>query len=178
MKTDPPPINDPAQAPEQAGASPTAPFVCLNGEMLCAAKARISVLDHGLLYGDGLFETLRIVQGRCFQMEAHLQRLSEGAERLRISLPWPREELRRALQETVAANGLSTGAIRLTVTRGAGAPVPSPVVCAEPTFFITLRGGSAPPDVPGVGRLSAGPEHPRLVVPGIKSSSYLPPHVA
>lgn len=171
MSNDPPPINDSA---------PTTAYVCLNGEIMRAEHARVNVLDHGLLYGDGLFETLRIVGGRCFQAEAHLDRLSEASGRLRIRLPWSRQELRHALQDTIAANGAATGAVRLTVTRGAGAPVPSPSACAAPTFFITYRSsGAVQLDGTGGGlRLALGPAHPRLFVPGIKSLCYLPYQLA
>jgi len=171
-------VTDPSQNTDP---TPSAvPFVCVNGTILRVADARISILDHGLLYGDGLFETLRIVAGRCFQVEAHLDRLFESAGRLALSLPWSREELREALADTIAANRADTGALRLTVTRGAGEPIPSPAVCAEPAFFVTLRAGaasagSAAPD--GI-RLALGQEHPRLFVPAIKSLCYLPYQVA
>jgi branched-chain amino acid aminotransferase len=141
-----------------------------------AAEARISLFDHGLLYGDGLFETVAVWEGRLFRAEAHLRRLAESARLLELTLPWSGEELARALRETVEANRLREGAARLTVTRGEGPPVPDPACCGQPLFFVTVR---ASPPLPeddwerGISICAAG-RHPRLTVPGVKSLSYLP----
>jgi len=151
-------------------------FVNLNGSLLPAAEARVAVLDHGLLYGDGLFETLRVYGGRFFRLEAHLDRLLGDAVRLHMALPWGRGLLAEALRETAAANGLGDGALRLTVTRGEGLPLPDPAVCAAPTFFVTARSGVLPGDEAferGTTVCVAG-VHPRWAVPGIKSLCYLP----
>ena len=148
----------------------------LNGALLPNAEARVSLFDHGLLYGDGFFETLRVYDERFFRLGAHLQRLSEAAARTELSLPWTEQQLADAIRETVAANGVQDGAVRLTVTRGAGPPLPDPSLCDEPTFFVTVR-PSAPPDDAaferGVTACFAGP-HPQLAIPGIKSLCYWP----
>jgi len=150
------------------------PYVNLNGAIVPAAEARVSIFDHGLLYGDGLFETLRVNGGRFFRLDAHLARLAAAAEQLALPLPWSADFLATACRETVAANGLAHGALRLTVTRGEGPPVPDPAVCASPTFFITVR--ALPPPIAGVSGISAciAGEHPRWLVPGVKATSYLP----
>lgn len=155
-------------------------YVHLNGHLMPATEARLSVFDHGLLYADGLFETLRVANGRCFRPEAHLARLEESAARLALPLPWSRPQLLTALRETAAANQLREGGLRLTVTRGAGAPIPDPTVCPEPTYFITARPVapvSAEAFERGV-RLSVGLQHPRLFVPGLKSLCFLPYQLA
>lgn len=155
-------------------------YVHLNGRLTAAADARVSVFDHGLLYADGLFETLRVANGRCFRPDAHLERLEASAARLALPLPWKQSQLLTALRETASANHLREGGLRLTVTRGAGAPIPDPAVCPEPTYFITAR-----PVAPVSGaafergvRLGVGPQHPRLFVPGIKTLCYLPYQLA
>jgi len=155
-------------------------YVHLNGRLLPAMEARISVFDHGLLYADGLFETVRVANGRCFRPEVHLARLEESAARLALPLPWPRSLLHEALQKTAEANGLQEGALRLTVTRGPGSPIPDPSVCPDPTYFITSRTVAPFSEETferGL-RLSLGPEHPRLFVPGLKSLCYLPYQLA
>jgi branched-chain amino acid aminotransferase len=155
-------------------------YVHLNGSLTPAEKARVSVFDHGLLYADGLFETLRVANGRCFRPEAHLDRLDESAARLALLLPWTRPQLLAALQETATANQLHEGGLRLTVTRGTGAPIPDPSVCPEPTYFITAR-RVAPVSAEAFERglrLGVGPQHPRLFVPGIKSLCFLPYQLA
>lgn len=156
------------------------PYVHLNGRLMEADQARVSVLDHGLLYGDGLFETVRVANGHCFRPEAHLYRLEQSAQRLELQLPWSRDALLGALQETAAANRLQDGALRLTVTRGEGNPVPDPGTCAAPTYFITSRSTEPISDEAferGV-QLCLGPQHPRFFVPGLKSLCFLPYQLA
>lgn len=151
-------------------------YVNLNGELVPAAAARVSVFDHGLLYGDGLFETLRVYDGRFFRLDAHLARLFAGAAQLDLPLPWSARQLAEAIRETVAANGLSSASVRLTVTRGEGFPVPDPSVCSQPAYFVTTRSIPPPADVAfeqGASACFAG-RHPRFIVPGVKLLCYLP----
>jgi branched-chain amino acid aminotransferase len=151
-------------------------YVNLTGTLLPGSEARVSVFDHGLLYGDGLFETLRVYGGRFFRLEAHLARLEDGARQLDLPLPWTRSYLAEALRGTVTANGIHDGAIRLTVTRGEGTPVPDPGVCDRPAFFITARVWSPPGEAEfeaGVSVCLAG-RHPQVHIPGIKTLSFLP----
>jgi branched-chain amino acid aminotransferase len=125
-------------------AQPPDPLVNLNGALLPAAEARLPVQDHGLLYGLGVFETLRGYDGRLFRLPAHLERLRSGAAVLGIPVPWNDEELARAVLGTLAANALPNAAVRLTVTRGAAPGLPDdPTHSPTPNYFITVR--AAPP---------------------------------
>lgn len=151
----------------------TPAFVNLNGELLPVAEARIGLLDHGLLYGDGLFETLRVSHGTIFRPHAHLSRLFDGCRRLGLPLAWTRQQLDAALQSVVEANSIREGALRLTVTRGEGPPLPDPSLCPEPTFFVTAREWK-PAGNPTVWTARVAGTHPRTFIPGIKSLSYLP----
>lgn len=119
-----------------------AKLVYLNGALLPAEKAWISAFDHGFSYGDGLFETILVAAGQPVFLSAHLERLAAGAGILRLTLPWSREELAAAVEETVKANALKNGYLRLTVTRGPGEGW-RPDTCHEPTLLIVPF-----PDVP------------------------------
>lgn len=94
-------------------------YVYVNGSIQPAHEAVVSVLDHGFLYGIGLFETLRIYDGQLFLWEAHYARLRSGLSALRISSPGTSKELAQAIRQTVDANGLSDAYVRLSVTAGA-----------------------------------------------------------
>jgi branched-chain amino acid aminotransferase len=123
-------------------------FVNLNGVMCDAADARLSVFDHGLLYGMGVFETVRGYGGRLVRMGAHLERLRAGAAVLGIAVPWLDPDLERAVTETLIANEAPNGVARLTVTRGTGAGGPGAIPDGPPSFFVSVRSdrsGTAPP---------------------------------
>jgi branched-chain amino acid aminotransferase len=108
----------------------------MNGEIVEKPSARVNVYDHGLLYGDGVFEGIRIYNGRIFQAEAHLDRLFESARRIRLAIPYTKQELLEAMQQTLAADtGRSDGYVRLVVTRGMGSLGLNPFLCVEPTVF-------------------------------------------
>jgi len=112
-------------------------LVWLNGELVPTAGAKVSVLDRGLLYGDGLFETMRAHAGRIFRLEQHINRLRQGADILGIHIPHTDEDLRTAVTEALVGNALSDASVRLAVTRGAGlGPVPGE---SELTVFIVAR---------------------------------------
>ncbi|TCT03294.1 aminotransferase class IV [Aquabacter spiritensis] len=118
--------------------------VWLNGEILDADTARIAPDDRGLTLGDGLFETLQARAGTPLRLAAHRDRLARGAALL--DLPLPELDLHAALCATLAANGLSDGALRLTVTRGSGARGVLPPAAPTPTVLITA--GPLPPRDP------------------------------
>ncbi|MDH4228146.1 MAG: aminotransferase class IV [Nitrospirota bacterium] len=106
-------------------ASPTAPpdsMVYLNGKTLPAGEARISPFDHGLLFGDGVFETVRAYGGAVFQSDAHFRRLVRSARMVDIPLPFDAAGWSDILHRVLAANGVTDALLRLTVTRGAGTP--------------------------------------------------------
>ena len=110
--------------------------IWLDGTLVDEAQAKISVFDHGLLYGDGVFEGIRFYQGRIFRLEEHIRRLFLSARAIMLELPWSEQEVCRFTCETVAANGLRDGYIRLVVTRGTGSLGLSPYLCERPSMFI------------------------------------------
>jgi branched-chain amino acid aminotransferase len=110
--------------------------VWIDGRLVDKADAKVSVFDHGLLYGDGVFEGIRAYQGRIFQCDAHLDRLFQSAKAIRLTIPYSREQLRDAMQETMKANGYSDCYIRLVVTRGVGKLGISPARCEKSAVFI------------------------------------------
>ena len=95
-------------------------LVFMNDRLVPENEARVSVFDHGLLYGDGVFEGLRSYAGRVFRLDAHLDRLYDSARAICLTIPLPKETVARAVIDTLSANGLSDGYVRLVVTRGAG----------------------------------------------------------
>jgi branched-chain amino acid aminotransferase len=95
--------------------------VFINGTLYDKQDAKISVYDHGLLYGDGVFEGLRSYRGKVFRLEQHLKRLWESAKAIYLEIPLTREQVGAAIQQTLNANQIVDGYIRLVVTRGAGA---------------------------------------------------------
>ncbi|MBU7007512.1 aminotransferase class IV [Phosphitispora fastidiosa] len=108
-------------------------MVYLNGEFVPAAEAKISVFDHGFLYGDGIFETMRAYDGRIFMVSEHLDRLYSSAKELELNMTWSRGELTEVLARLVSLNG-DNQYIRLTVTRGPGPVGIDPRLCPEPTI--------------------------------------------
>ncbi|MCA9080340.1 MAG: aminotransferase class IV, partial [Planctomycetaceae bacterium] len=94
--------------------------IYLNGALVPKEQAVVSVYDHGLLYGDGIFEGIRIYNTRVFMLKEHIDRLYESAKAIRLTIPISPEEMTAAVERTVAANNLTDGYIRLVVTRGAG----------------------------------------------------------
>ncbi|MCE5311538.1 MAG: aminodeoxychorismate lyase [Nitrospiraceae bacterium] len=99
-------------------------------------EAVVSVFDHGLLYGDGIYETMRAYDGAVFMVKEHLLRLERSASLIRLSLPKTLAQIEAAINETLDANSLKNAYIRLTVTRGKGPIGLDPDLCAEPSFII------------------------------------------
>jgi len=110
--------------------------IYIDGEFFDQAEAKVSVFDHGLLYGDGVFEGIRFYNGRVFRMEAHMTRLWESARSICLEIPISREEMDEALLETIRQNGLRDGYVRLIVTRGVGNLGLNPVQCKRPSIII------------------------------------------
>jgi branched-chain amino acid aminotransferase len=110
--------------------------IFLDGKLVDAAEAKISVFDHGLLYGDGIFEGIRLYDGNIFRLEEHLERLEYSAKALMLKIPMTRAEMSAAVCETCRANGLKDGYIRLVVTRGVGDLGLSPWLCPKPSVII------------------------------------------
>ena len=94
--------------------------IFLSGKLVDKEQATVSVFDHGLLYGDGVFEGIRVYGGKVFLLKEHIERLYESAKAIRLTIPMSQAQLIQATKETVVANGIGDGYIRLVVTRGAG----------------------------------------------------------
>ncbi|MCM2304261.1 MAG: aminotransferase class IV, partial [Elusimicrobia bacterium] len=94
--------------------------IYIDGKFYDKDDAKISVFDHGVLYGDGIFEGIRAYNGRVFRLADHLKRLDESANAILLKLPLPIKEIEKAIIETVRLNGLKDAYIRLVVTRGVG----------------------------------------------------------
>lgn len=115
-------------------------MIFLNGSLVNDTQAAVSVFDHGLLYGDGVFEGIRCYQGRVFKLEEHIDRLINSAKGTNMVLPYSREQLIAWTVQTVRANGLRDCYVRLVVTRGTGDLGLNPRKCKEPTIFIIAAG--------------------------------------
>jgi branched-chain amino acid aminotransferase len=113
-------------------------LVSIDGRLVPRAEARISVFDHGLLYGDGVFEGIRIYDRRVFRLDAHLARLEASAHAIGLQIPMDRAALAAAVVETVRANQQTDGYIRLVVTRGEGPLGLDPTTCARPCVIIIV----------------------------------------
>jgi branched-chain amino acid aminotransferase len=110
--------------------------VYLDGKFVDSDDAKVSVFDHGLLYGDGVFEGIRLYGGNVFRLEEHLERLEYSAKAIMLDLPLTRAQLSEATCETCRQNGLTDAYIRLVVTRGVGDLGLAPWLCPKPTVFI------------------------------------------
>ena len=112
--------------------------VFLNGKIVDEEEARVSVFDHGLLYGDGIFEGIRVYSNCVFKLDAHLERLENSARSILLGLPWSRREISEAVCETCRANGITDGYIRLVVTRGRGTLGLNPFKCSNPQLIVIV----------------------------------------
>jgi branched-chain amino acid aminotransferase len=112
------------------------PLVYLDGKFFEKSKAVVSVFDHGLLYGDGIFEGIRAYNGSVFRLTEHIDRLYDSAKSIRLKIPLTRHEMTEAVLETIRKNELRDAYIRLVVTRGAGDLGVDPSLCKSPTVFI------------------------------------------
>ena len=110
--------------------------IYIDGKFYPEASAKISVLDHGLLYGDGIFEGIRFYNGRVFRLEQHLERLWDSARSICLEIPMSMPEMTKAVIETIRQNHLRDGYIRLLVTRGVGNLGLNPTHCKYPSVII------------------------------------------
>src|SRR3989441_3339426 len=110
--------------------------IYIDGKFYPEANAKVSVFDHGLLYGDGIFEGIRFYNGRVFRLEEHLARLWDSARSICLEIPMSMPEMTEALLETIRQNDLRDGYIRLLVTRGVGNLGLNPEQCKKPSVII------------------------------------------
>jgi len=108
----------------------------INGEIVSAQEAKISIFDHSFLYGDGIFEGIRFYNKKPFRLPLHLKRLQLSASALQLTIPLSREALEEAVHDTIAASSLSAGYMRILITRGVGALGINPASCEHPSIII------------------------------------------
>ena len=113
-------------------------LIYVDGKLFPKDEAKISVFDHGVLYGDGVFEGIRVYDGNIFKLKEHIERLYESAKTIWLNIPLTPDEMEQATIDTVAANGLRDAYIRLVVTRGVGDLGIDPDKCDIPTVFIIV----------------------------------------
>ena len=152
--------------------------IWLDGKLVDETEAKISVFDHGLLYGDGVFEGIRVYNGRVFELEAHIKRLYESAKGIRLVVPMSRSKLISAVEKTVEANAVLDGYIRLVVTRGTGTLGLNPLICENSRLFIIADNIQLYPEElyeKGMKVVSATTirNHPLAIPPQVKSLNYL-----
>lgn len=152
--------------------------IYINGKLYDKQDAKISVYDHGLLYGDGVFEGLRSYNGRVFRLEQHLTRLWESARAIWLEIPMTREAMAKAVNDTLRTNGIKDGYIRLLVTRGAGSLGLDPNRTSDPQVIIITDHISLYPAEfyeHGLEIVTASTmrNHPAALSPRVKSLNYL-----
>ncbi len=152
--------------------------VWIDGRLVPAKDATVSVFDHGVLYGDGVFEGIRFYAGRVLKLRTHLQRLVASARAIRMDLPYTVDELFDATKQTVQANGLAHGYIRLVATRGVGTMGLNPFQCPKPCVYIiaaTIQLYPADFYEHGLKVICSSylRNHPQALSPRIKSLNYL-----
>src|SRR6478735_1298134 len=152
--------------------------VYIDGQLYAKEDAKISVYDHGLLYGDGVFEGIRSYAGRVFRLAQHVDRLFDSARSIHLQVPMSPAEMARAIQDTLAVNALTDAYIRVIVTRGAGSLGLDPRKTTDPQVIIITDAISLYPAElydHGLKIITAGTQrnHPSALNPRIKSLNYL-----
>ena len=110
--------------------------IYLDGQLVSREDAKVSVFDHGFLYGDGVFEGLRVYNRRVFRLEAHVERLFRSAKAIMLTIPHSPAEIAKIIQDTVRANELENGYIRAIISRGPGDLGLDPRKCPKPTVVV------------------------------------------
>ena len=152
--------------------------IWMNGSLVAPEDATISVFDHGLLYGDGCFEGIRVYGGRVFKLREHVDRMQASARRIYLEPPCTADELIEAIEQTVEANRIDDGYVRVVYTRGKGSLGLNPFSCERPSCIIIADTISLYPESmhrDGMAVIIA--DRPRVPVecldPQIKSLNYL-----
>jgi branched-chain amino acid aminotransferase len=152
--------------------------VYIDGKLYAKEDAKISVYDHGLLYGDGVFEGIRSYRGKVFRLQAHLDRLWFSAKAILLSIPMTKVEMARAIEDTLAVNGIEDGYVRVVITRGSGPLGLDPNLCSNPQVIIITDYISLYPEELyrkglEIVTVSVARNHPAALSPRIKSLNYL-----
>ncbi len=152
--------------------------VYLDGKYVDSSEAKVSVFDHGLLYGDGVFEGIRLYSGNVYRLDDHLERLEQSCKAIMLDVPLARAAMVEAVCETCRRNKLTSGYIRLVITRGVGDLGLSPWLCEKPTLFIIASKVSLYPQEHydnGLSIVTAPTRRiaPDALPPTIKSLNYL-----
>jgi len=158
-------------------------YVYLNGSIVSEKEAKISVFDHGFLYGDGVFEGIRAYNGRILRIDEHVDRLYESAGSIMIEIPLSRKEMKNAIFETVRRNNLRDAYIRPVISRGKGPLALDPRGCSEPTIVIIVEAetrhpedmSSKPLSMQGIKVITTAWRRngPDILSPRVKSTNYL-----
>ena len=152
--------------------------IFLNDKLVDKEHAVVSVFDHGFLYGDGVFEGLRVYNGRIFRLDEHIERLHRSSKAILLDWPMSDDELKNAIVETVRANDMRDGYIRVVISRGAGDLGLDPRKCPTPTVIVIADAIKLYPiEVyeKGMGCITASTRRsrPDVLSPAIKSLNYL-----
>lgn len=152
--------------------------VYISGNLVDEQDAKISVFDHGLLYGDGVFEGIRAYNGRVFLLDEHIDRLYDSAKAIALNIPMTRQEMAQAVVDTCKANNVTDGYIRLVVTRGTGTLGLNPYLCEKAEIIIIAAKIQLYPQElydNGLKIVTVGTirNHPEAINPRIKSLNYL-----
>lgn len=152
--------------------------VWIDGKLLPAEEATVSVYDHGLLYGDGVFEGIRSYGAKVFRLEAHLDRLWHSAKAILLEIPCTKPQLAEAIEKTLEANGIKDGYIRAIVTRGIGTLGIDPNKCGKPRVIVIADSIELYPREDyekglEIVTVSTIRNHPAALSPRIKSLNYL-----
>lgn len=152
--------------------------IWIDGELVNSADAKVSVYDHGLLYGDGVFEGIRLYNGKIFEPDAHIRRLYNSAKALRLTIPVTPQQLLAAIDQTARANQFTDCYVRAVVTRGVGYLGLNPNKCPKPSVFvITDLMEMYPKEMyeKGMAIITASVirNHPNALSPRVKSLNYL-----
>ena len=152
--------------------------IYIDGKFYSEANAKVSVFDHGLLYGDGIFEGIRFYNGRVFRLEEHLARLRDSARSICLDIPMSMREMTEALLETIRQNDLRDGYIRLLVTRGVGNLGLNPAQCETPSVIIIAATITLYPEAMyknglTVVTVATRRTNPAALNPAVKSLNYL-----
>src|SRR5712691_3330176 len=165
---------------KRTGSKPAAKFsqIYIDGKFYAEGDAKVSVFDHGLLYGDGIFEGIRFYNGRVFRLEEHLERLWDSARSICLEIPMSQRAMTEALLETIRQNDWREGYIRLLVTRGVGNLGLNPEQCKRPSVIIiattvTLYPESVYQSGLMVVTCATRRTNPGALNPAVKSLNYL-----